>query len=157
MNVKILLFIILLPLAGWSQSDKLFTLSGNLTYLSFSQGGAQLPDIFFNPSPYKTTLYIVKYIDSLTIPMVVDTLESDSTGYFSNDLPPGKYGIITSADIGKLKPGQCFPTPFFIESEHMQWSSSWSSNMTFPLDLTKGSLNGLIMDFTSSTICTDCP
>lgn len=71
---------------------------------------------------------IVKIIDSKTVPIVIETFETDFYGLFFICLEEGEYGFFPpNTDLKKLIPGGFCPMYSFSDSGHMGW------NMQSPL------------------------
>ena len=155
MKIQLLVVLILLPLTGMSQAK--FKFQGRIEIRSVSQGGAPRPDNYFRAVPFQTTVYVVKYIDSATVPIIVDTIQSNKDGRFEIELVPDRYGFVSGIDINSLKSGQFFPQSTSTHTGHMYYSTSWESDVSFPIDLRKGNVSGVILTYHSQSSCMDCP
>ena len=96
MKIQLLVALILLPLTSMSQTK--FKFQGRIEINSISRGGAAFPDNYFRAVPFQATIYVVKYIDSVTVPVIVDTIQSDKDGKFEIDLIPDIYGFVSSIE-----------------------------------------------------------
>lgn len=157
MRIIQIIVILLFPFAGNTQQTDLVLLAGNIEIISYHQGGAQLPYEFTLPKPYATTIAIVEYLDSLTIPKFVKSVESDLNGQFEVYLPRGKYGFVTIGDLNKLARGQVLPAAFNTRDEHIYTNSYWYTEERLPLDLTQAESGMISLIYNNSSSCMDCP
>lgn len=148
--------IVIVVLAGFHvNAQKEFTLSGQLRWHTFHQGGVE--------QIYDTTTYvyanqklvIVQYIDSIKKSKVVGEILTDEKGNFSIKLPSGKYGFITPDE--KPGKGQFLPAPISNGSEGESYTVNWQANFDQPIELLSSSRDGILLIRYDRRICYTCP
>ena len=164
MFVKLLIFSLLLPILGPPSGDPVsndccgpkYTLSGTIQGTYFSQGGVERENVPLIPTVLKgVTLRIIRLDDPDSLPKVVGGITSDDSGNFSIKLPAGKYGFAGKDD--ELVRGQCFPLSSKSGDQFSYHTTSWESEMDCPIDLTQGSVQGVVLIRHESNICGLCP
>lgn len=138
-----------------AQSDDLTRLSGYVGVVSYHQGGIRLPDDVQMPKPYETSFWVVEYTDSAEIPVPVQRVETDSTGYFEVHLPPGKYGFATEEDLNKLRPGQILPTAYHTQDDYIFSNSYWTCSEALPLEMDRE--KSIVLNYYNVSVCNKCP
>jgi len=134
------------------------TLSGTLYSTHFYQGGAMTSDDFVQPLPLANfQLWVVKLNEQDSIPEVLFSFTSDENGKFRVQLPPGKYGFVTSEDIGNLEKGQCFPKNSQSGDLAEMTILTWECNMALPLELDVAWIENIVITYHSRSYCNLCP
>lgn len=84
-------------------AQSLFTVSGKIQLVSYSQGGVELPPMEYMASPLpNTNLYVVQYLGKDEVSKVIAKVKSDENGNYEVKLPPGKYGFVEHKnEVGK--------------------------------------------------------
>lgn len=155
--MKLLGMLILLFVAtnSFAQSDNIVALRGTISIVSYYQGGAELPYEEMMPRAYKTSIWIVEYVDSLTPPKPLQQVESDSTGEFLVYLPPSKYGFVTNEELTNLQPGQILPTALREADSYSVSQQYWTSTINGPIELRDETY--IDITYFNVGMCMECP
>lgn len=156
MKNYLILFALLLTIPSFGQDSTV--IRGKIFITSYSQGGAELLPEEMQAQPYSTTLYVVQYIDSSTVPLIVKHFQSNPDGSFYLVLPKGVYGIVSAEDIANLDKGQFSPRSFY-ESDEMYNSTNiyWTFSKELPIHTEDASNIYLEIQYYNISSCGMCP
>lgn len=147
------------------KAQELFTVSGTVQMVSYSQGGVELPPEEYMPHPLPNTqLYVVAFYGADEKSKIVTTLQSDQAGRFEIQLPPGKYGIIQhKSELGKgvFLPGMNLQQDTMDKKELVftgyDQQDYWVLSSNGPFEVVNMDLTQLNITHYNISICYMCP
>lgn len=159
--MKTLLIIIIALFTFGMNAQDLYTVTGTVGLVSYSQGGMELPPSAMMPMPSKgVKLYVVQYFGPKEKSIVVGQIKSDEKGKYEIKLPPGKYGFVL--DKSKIRKGTYLPeveqtkdrSDGFQDFGHQEY---WELNTLQPFEVTNTDLSNINITHYSISICYTCP
>lgn len=154
-------FMIFLMFLGLN-AQELYTVTGTIQMVSYSQGGMELPPSEMMPQPLPNKhLYVVQYFGTKEKSIIITKFTSDKNGNYEVQLPPGKYGFIQ--DKSELKRGVFLPgmnDNKSNEDEILQdfaHHDYWELNTLQAFEVTNIDMSNVNLTHYSISICYTCP
>lgn len=136
-----------------------------LQYISYSQGGVELPPEMMEPHPLVNyELILVKYNGPQQKPTIISSVKSDKNGLISLRLEDGEYGFISSKDElrnGVYLPGKPEEIDTADKKEQLftgvETSDYWYFESGGPILINSTQLKSVVLTHYNVTICYLCP
>lgn len=139
----------------------MFTVSGKIQQLSYSEGGMEIDPSELNPLPLgNTDLYVVQYLGIKEKSIIVTQISSDENGNYKVKLPPGNYGFVQ--DKSEIHRGTFLPQgdnygKNLDLNDDFGYQDYWELNTLQPFQVDSTDISNINITHYSVSICYTCP
>lgn len=139
-------------------NGKHYTISGEVKFSSFYQGGVDQGDVIPEEYPLSNETFVLVRLDSINdLPKRVLEFTTSEDGRFKLKVTAGLYGIILKKDLGEIVSGQYLPSSENTGDSGVSTSIAWRITGDQAISISKTDIENIQLIRYTRTVCYLCP